>query len=61
MMRGCVSVQMLISLQDEIVDAEASQKFYRGLKIRDKQLKTYPGFPYMSPSVRSAKKKHSRM
>jgi alpha-beta hydrolase superfamily lysophospholipase len=38
------ALQILVSLSDQIVDAEASQKFFQALKIRDKQLKTYPGF-----------------
>ena len=35
---------MLIPLQDQIVDSEAALEFYRGLKVRDKLLKTYPHF-----------------
>jgi alpha-beta hydrolase superfamily lysophospholipase len=37
-------LQMQISAQDHIVDPEVSQKFFRNLKIRDKQLKVYPAF-----------------
>lgn len=37
-------VQFLIPLQDEIVSADAGLEFFRNLKIREKELKTYPGF-----------------
>lgn len=36
-------LQMLVPLADRIVDSEASQRFFRRLKHRDKRLKTYPG------------------
>jgi alpha-beta hydrolase superfamily lysophospholipase len=39
-----VPLQILVPLQDPIVDPEKSLAFFRGLKHRDKQLKTYPGF-----------------
>lgn len=39
-----VPLQMLVSLQDEIVDSDATLNFFRDLKFREKQLKTYPGF-----------------
>jgi len=37
-------LQIVVPLQDAIVDPEASLAFFRALKHRDKQLKTYPGF-----------------
>jgi acylglycerol lipase len=37
-------IQMLIPLQDQVVNAEASLQFFRDLKWRDKLLKTYPNF-----------------
>jgi acylglycerol lipase len=37
-------LQMIISLQDRIVDADVGQQFFKNLKIRDKQLHTYPNF-----------------
>ncbi|MGK5083058.1 lysophospholipase [Bdellovibrionota bacterium FG-1] len=39
-----VPLQMLVPLQDQIVDPQCSQQFFRSLKLREKQLKTYPGF-----------------
>lgn len=39
-----VPLQMLIPLQDRLVDSEASLGFFRNLKHREKQLRTYPGF-----------------
>jgi len=37
-------MQMIIPLQDRIVDADIGQQFFKNLKIRDKQLQTYPNF-----------------
>jgi alpha-beta hydrolase superfamily lysophospholipase len=37
-------LQFLVPLQDRVVDSEATLAFFRDLKHRDKQLKTYPGF-----------------
>lgn len=37
-------LQFLIPLQDEIVNSEAALQFFRSIKMRDKLLKTYPGF-----------------
>ncbi len=37
-------LQMAVPLQDGLVDAEKSLRFFRQLKHRDKQLKTYPTF-----------------
>lgn len=34
----------VVPLADPILDPEGALEFYRKLKIRDKQLKTYPGF-----------------
>jgi alpha-beta hydrolase superfamily lysophospholipase len=39
-----VPLQMMIPLQDQIVDPDVSQRFFRSLKMRDKYLKTYPDF-----------------
>ena len=39
-----IPLQMMVPLQDQIVDPEASLSFFRGLKNRDKVLKTYPSF-----------------
>jgi lysophospholipase len=39
-----IPLQMLIPLQDQIVDPQTSLQFFRGLKLRDKLLKTYPDF-----------------
>lgn len=39
-----VPLQMIVPLQDSIVDPEASLEFFRNLKHREKQLRTYPGF-----------------
>jgi acylglycerol lipase len=35
---------MIVPIQDKLVDADASLRFYKNLKIRDKQMQTYPGF-----------------
>jgi alpha-beta hydrolase superfamily lysophospholipase len=35
-------IQMMVPLQDQIVDPDASLQFFRALKLRDKLLKTYP-------------------
>ncbi len=43
-----VPLQMIVPLQDRIVDSEATLKFFRALKLREKQLKTYPGFYHES-------------
>lgn len=37
-------MDMIVSLQDDIVDPDVTQKFFRDLKLRDKQLKTFPSF-----------------
>jgi lysophospholipase len=37
-------LQMLIPLQDEIVNPDVALQFFRSFKLRDKLLKTYPGF-----------------
>jgi alpha-beta hydrolase superfamily lysophospholipase len=37
-------LQMMIPLQDRVVDPNATLQFFRELKLRDKYLKTYPGF-----------------
>lgn len=37
-------IQFLVPMQDQLVDSEATLAFFRNLKHRDKQLKTYPGF-----------------
>jgi alpha-beta hydrolase superfamily lysophospholipase len=37
-------LQMMIPLQDQIVDSHTALQFFRGLKLRNKALKTYPGF-----------------
>ncbi len=37
-------LQMLIPLQDRIVDSDSCLQFFRALKLRDKNLKTYPNF-----------------
>jgi alpha-beta hydrolase superfamily lysophospholipase len=39
-----VPFQMLIPLLDSVVDSDVSMKFFRELKLREKQLHTYPGF-----------------
>jgi alpha-beta hydrolase superfamily lysophospholipase len=39
-----VPLQMLVPMRDQIVDPEAALSFFRNLKLRDKQLKTYPNF-----------------
>ncbi len=39
-----VPLQIMIPLQDGIVDSEKSLEFFRNLKVREKSLKTYPGF-----------------
>ena len=39
-----VPLQMIVPLQDALVDSEASLGFFRNLKHREKQLRTYPGF-----------------
>ena len=39
-----VPIQFLIPMQDQIVDPEAALKFFRALKLREKRLRTYPGF-----------------
>jgi alpha-beta hydrolase superfamily lysophospholipase len=43
-----VPMQMLVPLQDKVVDPEASLQFFRNLKHREKQLRTYPGFYHES-------------
>jgi acylglycerol lipase len=43
-----VPLQMLIPLQDQVVDSEIAMKFFRELKLREKQLRTYPGFYHES-------------
>ena len=35
-------LEMLIPLQDKIVDSDVALHYFRGLKLRDKLLKTYP-------------------
>jgi alpha-beta hydrolase superfamily lysophospholipase len=35
---------MMVPLQDKIVDADAEERFYNNLKVRDKQLHRYPAF-----------------
>lgn len=39
-----VPLQMLVPLQDQVVDPETSLAFFRNLKHREKQLRSYPGF-----------------
>lgn len=39
-----VPLQMYIPLQDGLVDPEKSLAYYRLLKVREKSLKTYPGY-----------------
>jgi alpha-beta hydrolase superfamily lysophospholipase len=43
---------MIIPLGDKIVDPEASQKFFKQLKVRGKQLRTYPAFFHESLNER---------
>lgn len=43
-----VPLQMLIPMQDLLADSEKSLAFFRNLKHREKQLKTYPGFYHES-------------
>ena len=37
-------VQFLIPMADQLVDSDTTLKFYSGLKWKNKNLKTYPGF-----------------
>jgi alpha-beta hydrolase superfamily lysophospholipase len=37
-------LQMLVPMGDEIVDSEVTLEWFRRVKLRDKQLKQYPGF-----------------
>ena len=39
-----VPTQFLVPMADTIVDSEATLRFFRNLKLREKQLHTYPGF-----------------
>jgi len=39
-----IPLQVLVPMQDKIVDPKAGLEFFRALKLRDKLLKTYPGF-----------------
>lgn len=48
-------LQFLIPLQDEIVNSEIALQFFRSIKLRDKLLKTYPGF-YHEPLNETGKK-----
>jgi alpha-beta hydrolase superfamily lysophospholipase len=41
-------LQLIVPMDDPIVDPEAALSFYQRLEIRDKQLKTYPGFLHES-------------
>lgn len=41
-------LQCLVPLEDQILDSEAGMEFYHALTLRDKQLKTYPGFYHES-------------
>ncbi len=41
-------LQMIVPMQDRIVDPQAALSFFRALKSRDKQLKTYPDFYHES-------------
>lgn len=43
-----VPLQVLVPLQDQIVNPETSLSFFRNLKHREKQLRTYPGFYHES-------------
>lgn len=43
-----VPLQMIVPLQDSVVDPEAALGFFRNLKHREKQLRTYPGFYHES-------------
>ena len=52
-------LQMLIPLQDQIVEfTDISLQFFRGLKLRDKLLKTYPDF-FHEPFNETCKEKKS--
>lgn len=43
-----IPLQFLVPMQDRVVDPEASLRFFRALKLREKQVKTYPGFYHES-------------
>jgi acylglycerol lipase len=43
-----IPFQLLVPLEDRIVDPDASLRFFRNLKSREKRLRTYPGFYHES-------------
>jgi alpha-beta hydrolase superfamily lysophospholipase len=43
-----VPLLMMVPLEDRITDPDAALRFFKNLKHRDKELKTYPGFYHES-------------